>query len=179
MKFRQSVAMVLNCALFVNTSAFAAEEKKEEKLPAYRLQWRDLPRMITDHKVVMKLPDGARVQGKVLAIEPDAMVLDITKTSNKHAYPKGHGSIPRAAVTEFRLVKRTGHTWTVVGTAVGAFVGLLLGGSVLAYASNETGITGGVACGAVALIAGPTALGAWGGWVSDKKTVLITVVPEL
>lgn len=174
MKFRQSVAIVLS-ALLLNATTSAAAKEEKQKIPAYRLQWRDLPRMITDHKVVMKLPDGTRVQGKVLSVEPDAMVLDITKTSDKHAYAKGHGSVPRAAISEFRLVKRTGHTWTVVGTAIGAGVGLALGGVAAVYGGNEgADVAGPVA----ALIAGPTALGFWGGWVSGRKTVLITVVPE-
>ena len=146
-----------------------AAEKKPADLPTIHLQWSDLGPMITGHQVRLTLPDGTRVRGEALSVEPQALVLDIRKTSNRRIWPKGETAIPRASVSEFRLIKTEGNSWRVIGTVLAGVGGAALGIGIAIF-SPPAG---------AAVAAGITGLGFWGGWESDHNTRLVTVAPDL
>jgi hypothetical protein len=54
--------------------------------------------------------------------------VDITKTSNRKAYPKGLVSIPRSEVPSIQLNKPVGHKGLIIGGVVGAGIGATAGG---------------------------------------------------
>ncbi len=164
---------ILAAALFVPASM--AEQKKSNDSSAYRLQWGDLGRIVTNRRVSLTLPSGIRLQGDVTSVEPDSLVLFVTKTSDKRAYPKGRGLVPRPEVTTLRVSKTTGYTWRVAGTAIGGGLGALLGVGLAQYASSRGGHA--VAAGVAGVVI-PTALGYLGGWSADRKTFLVSVEPE-
>jgi len=176
---RQVMAVALCFVFLLQSRPLSAKEQPKKSGPEkqYRLQWGDLAGMITAQKVSMVLPDAARLQGKVLAVEPEALLLDITKTSDRRAHPKGRASIPRASVSVLRLTKPGGHVWQIVGGILGTFGGMLVGALAAVYSGGSdydavvaAGILGGAVLGGVA--------GWWGGRVSDRKVIVITVVPE-
>ena len=80
-----------------------------------RLQWSELPPVVSGQNIEMVLPDATRVKGKVMAITEDELRMRITATSKSQAWPKGDASIPRAAVSVIRIVKRS-KTWRAVLT---------------------------------------------------------------
>jgi hypothetical protein len=180
MKSRTVMAVVLGSAFLLQSCLLSAKEQPKTSGPEkhYRLEWGDLAGMIADQKVSMVLPDAAHLQGRVLGVEPEALVLDITKTSDRRAHPKGHASIPRASVSVLRLTKPGGHVWQIVGGTLGTVGGLVLGVFVAAYGLSNS--AGEAAVGAVIL--GSAAIGGaagwWGGRVSDRRVIVITVVPE-
>jgi hypothetical protein len=146
-----------------------AAEKTETAQRKIHLQWRDLGPMVTGHSVKLKLPGGKQLKGDVLAVEPEALVLDIKGTFDRHAWPKGERSIPKDLVSELRVIKKRGYTWRVVGTVLAGAAGAALGG-VVAFANPGAGI---------ATFAGVTSLGFWGGWISDRTITVITIDPGL
>lgn len=178
MKSRKVTTVLLGLVFLLPGCPLSAKEQPKTSGPEkhYRLEWGDLAGMIRDEKVSMVLPDAAHLQGRVLAVEPEALVLDITKTSDRRAHPKGHASIPRASVSVLRLTKPGGHVWQIVGGTLGSVGGLVLG-ALVAYGAgaNNAAAVGGIILGSAAI--GGVA-GWWGGRVSDRKVIVITVVPE-
>lgn len=149
-------------------------EKQQNEVPKYRLRWQDLGRIITDRRVAVQLPAGTRLQGDVIKVEPDSLVLMITRTSDKHAYPKGRTALPRPEVTSLRVSKSNGYGWRVAGTVIGLGVAAIVVGSTAAvsHAEGQTAAT--------SLLAYPAlgTLGYFGGRSGDLKTFLIEIEPE-
>jgi hypothetical protein len=175
MKSRKVMAVVVGFVFLLHSGPLSAKEKKAGPEKQYRLQWGDLAGMITAQKLSMVLPDAARLQGKVLAVEPEALLLNITKTSDRRAHPKGRASIPRASVSVLRLTKPGGHVGQIVGGILGSLGGLFAG-ALLAWRANADEAAAGVAIVGGAVAGGVA--GWWGGRVSDRKVTVITVVPE-
>jgi len=177
MSSRQVMAVALCFVFLLQSCPLSAKEQPKKSGPEkqYRLQWGDLAGMITAQKVSMVLPDAARLQGKVLAVEPETLVLDITKTSDRRAHPKGRASIPRASVSVLRLTRPGGHVWQIVGGILGSFGGLFAGALAAGYSGGDEVAV--LAAGLGGAVAGGVA-GWWGGRVSDRKVIVITVVPE-
>ena len=71
----------------------ACAESKEQR----QTTWEGLS-AIVGQKVRVVMPDGARIQGRATKVEVDALVVEIHKTSNKTAYPKGKFLVPRATL---------------------------------------------------------------------------------
>jgi hypothetical protein len=177
MKSRKVTAAVVGFVFLLQSCPLLAKEQQRKAGPEkhYRLQWGDLAGMITHQKVSMVLPDAQRLEGKVLAVEPQALVLDLTKTSDRRSYPKGRASIPRASVSVLRLTKPGGHVWQIVGGLLGSLGGLFLGGLV-AYKADAD-----LAAASAMILGAGTAGGVggwWGGRVSDRRVMVIEVVPE-
>lgn len=127
------------------------------------LHWNELSAFVADRSVSLRLPDGSQVKGKVLAVEPDQLVI------------KDH-KIPREQVTTLEVSRPT-KRWRIVGTVVGAAVGFPVG--VVSAVSkdgiftknNDTGIV-------IAIAAGLTAGGFLLGWAADRrKTTVVVVAP--
>jgi hypothetical protein len=139
-----------------------------------RLQWRDLDRLTKGRRIALQLPSGIKLQGDVVSINTDELVLDVCKTSNKQAYPKGRAIVPRPEVTRLNII-RTRHTWRVVGTAIGAGIGTAVAVPVAIYGGNEGVIEPGMVVLAAAV---PTAVGYLLGWAGDRNVMHIVVEPD-
>ena len=59
-----------------------------------RLTWDGLSQLVGKH-VSIPLYDGGAVSGKVREIQADALVIDVSRSSNPVAYPKGPMRVPR------------------------------------------------------------------------------------
>jgi hypothetical protein len=162
-------------ALFVIAGAAAAAPSEKATVQAYRLEWRDLDRVIRGSRISLVLPSGIRLEGDVVAVESDELILNVHKTSNKHAYPKGYATVPRPEVTRCRVVQKRGYTWKAVGTVLGASGGLAVAIPVGSYLHNEGGSA---ALSSVLLVGVPAALGYLAGWSADRSVMEIAVEPE-
>ena len=58
-----------------------------------QVKWEDLS-IVTGHTVRISLPGGI-VTGKAGTVEADALVVEVQKTSDPNAYPKGTLRVPR------------------------------------------------------------------------------------
>ena len=99
------------------------------------LRWGELSPFIVDQRIRLHLPEDVRLKGKVLSVRDDGLVVDVKKTSNKEAYPKGQSLIPRAHVSLIGLGKR-GVKYRAIFTTGGIVVGA---GLVIATAAYGAG----------------------------------------
>jgi hypothetical protein len=159
-------------ALLLFAAAAAAETPPPDR--AYRLQWRDLDRVARTRTIDLTLPSGIRLRGVVVSVEAEELVMDVARTSNRRAYPKGRATVPRPEVQRFRLIEKKGHTWRAVGAAIGGTIGTAIAIPMAMYLHNEGGSAAGAATLAVAI---PAGLGYLVGWSSDRKVMDIVVEP--
>jgi hypothetical protein len=125
------------------------------------------------------MPGGAVITGKATSVESDALVVDVRKTSDRTAYPKGVVRVPRATLHRFEM-----QTKGKVGRAVGTPVGFLVGGAggVGAWMGIQGGLWGNKNQGAAATaLIGITAAGTVAGYFLgnsiDKQWTVIEVLP--
>ena len=103
------------------------------------IRWNELSALIVGHPVAIPLATGTEVAGEALSVRDDALMLDIRKTSDARRYPKGEALIPRTAVTEIRLTENRGAGARVLGSAVGALVGIVAGAEIAAHGTRTEG----------------------------------------
>ena len=163
------------CCLLLATAAVGAEKDQvDASRRTFRLEWRDLDRMVHGRNIDITLPSGIRLKGRVTSVDVDALMLDVSKTSNKRAYPKGRAVVPRAEVTQFRLARKDGHTWSAVGAGIGGSIGTGVAIGAVQVIEGD-----GLKAMAAALLVGlPSAIGYGLGWGTDHESVNILVVPD-
>ncbi|HCC58321.1 MAG TPA: hypothetical protein DEQ47_13895 [Solibacterales bacterium] len=105
--------------LFFNALLFAGSADTRQ------IAWSDLPTVF--HKNIrIVMPDGTRIEGKAVALETDALAVQVTKTTNGNDYPKGRLLVPRATLRAFDIPNPTYH-WRVLGTVLGILAGVAAG----------------------------------------------------
>lgn len=163
------------CYLLLAAAAMGADKDlKESGRKTFRLEWRDLDSMVRGRNIDLTLPSGIQLKGRVTSVEEDALMLDVRKTSNKRAYPKGRAVVPRPEVTRFTLARKEEHTWTAVGAGIGGSIGAL-GAIGAAQLIGREGPKVAVA----SILAGlPVAVGLASGWAADHEYVKVVVVPD-
>jgi hypothetical protein len=117
--------------LFFNALLFAGIADTRQ------IAWSDLPTVFHKNlRIVM--PDGTRIEGKAVALETDALAVEVTKTTNVNDYPKGRLLVPRATLRAFDIPNPT-YRWRILGAVGGAVagVGAL---AVFAYFTNGNGV---------------------------------------
>ncbi len=117
---RSSVAILMTTML-AGQSAAIAESRPIE------LKWSELGSHIQDRNIELVLPDGASIDGEVEAVRDDALVLNIKKTSNTAAHPKGNAVIPRTSVSGLLIKESRGKWGRSVGVTLGTLTGVTLG----------------------------------------------------
>ncbi len=122
--------------------------------------------------VSMTMPSGATVSGALTAVEDENLVLQVRQSSDKKASPKGRLAVPRAQVKSLELPSK-GRGFKALGTIVGAFAGVGLGGYAAAHTNS---VAAGIAVFA-AVGGGVTALGYYLGAAPEHRTTIITVRP--
>ena len=129
--------------------------------------------------VSIAMPGGTVIAGKAIGTESDALVVDVKKTSDRAAYPKGVVRVPRATLHRFEMETK-GKVGRTVGTPLGFFVG---GGAGL---GAWIGIQGGILnnnnpSGAAAALVGLTAAGTVAGYLIgnsvDKRWTPVEILP--
>jgi hypothetical protein len=172
MSARQSIAVLLVFAWLAQDVAMAGQ--KLPRIPKDgRLSWAELGPVAVDRKAKVLLSDGTKVEGPVLAVRPASLVLEIAKTSDKHAWPKGQTEIPRTSVSQFRLVKDSG-PGKLVGGILGTVGGIMTTGAIVALTESAGALVAGLFVAIPAMAVG----GYYLGKLADVRTRLITIVPD-
>jgi hypothetical protein len=166
------------CYLLLATAAVGAEKDpkdlKDSGRRTFRLEWRDLDRMVRGRSIDITLPSGVQLKGRVTSVELDALMLDVRKTSNKRAYPKGRAVVPRPEVTQFTLARKEGYAWSAVGASIGGTIGAGVAAGLVQVLEGD-----GQRAAAAALAIGiPAAIGYGLGWGADHEYVNVIVVPD-
>jgi hypothetical protein len=142
------------------------------------VKWEGLT-VVVGHTVSIAMPGGAVITGKATGVESDALVVDVQKTSDRTAYPKGVVRVPRATLHRFEMQTK-GKVGRIVGTPVGFVVG---GGAGLgAWVGIQGGLWGNNnPTGAAAAWIGIAAAGTVGGYLLgnsvDKHWTAIEILP--
>jgi hypothetical protein len=121
-------AAILMCLVWCAAPAEAA---------SLELRWSELAPIILEHRVKVVLPGGQEIQGQAVAVREDALVLDIEKTSDRKAYPKGQGSIPRTSLTTLQVETIRGSGGRTMGLIAGVLGGVVLGGDLIAHTAHS------------------------------------------
>lgn len=161
----QRFTAVLMAALCLGQSlAMAAQQ--------VQVAWSELAPLTVDKKVSLNLVDSKRVQGEMLAVRPDELVLNIRKSSDRKLYPNGQASIPREAVSEIRVIREKGPVKLFGGVA--GTIGGLFASAGLAYVGAGAAAIPGL----VLLVPVSAVAGYYAGKALDRRTTIITIAPE-
>src|ERR1035441_8831290 len=104
-----SLALLLAVPLLANAAA------------PMHVKWEGLT-VVTGNTVSIAMPGGAVITGKATSVESEALVVDVRKTSDRTAYPKGVVRVPRATLHRLEMQTK-GKVGRAVGTPVGFVVG--------------------------------------------------------
>ena len=115
-----------------------------------QIAWNDLSAILAKN-VRIVMPDGTRIEGKAVALESDALAVQVTKTTNVNDYPKGRLLVPRATLQAFDIHRPTFY-WRVIGVFVGAVGGAVAGVGISATHFGRTSSGGPVAATAAAVV---------------------------
>jgi hypothetical protein len=74
---------------------------------AQQVAWSDVHSAVAGAKIKMVLPSGTEIQGRLLEVGPEALTMDVTKTSSSKEIGKGKASIPCASVSAAGSVSAT------------------------------------------------------------------------
>ena len=140
-----------------------------------RVPWEGLS-MTVGKTVLVATPKGPVVTGKVTSVEPDALVVLVTKTNDPSAHVKGELRVPRATLRVVRMQTK-GVLYRAVVAFLGTGAGFVAGtASALAFDWNghhdtaaRAAILGGGAAG--------IALGYLAGNKADRRWTTIEIVP--
>ena len=138
------------------------------------IRWNELAALIVGNEVTIPLTGGAVVAGEVLSVRDDSIMLEIRKTSDRIRYPKGQTPIPRAVVSEVRLLERRGMGGRVLGSVVGALVGIAAGVEIAIHGPNSE--AAGVTTFTAVAVAGSVG-GYYAGRSADRRTKVLHVAP--
>jgi hypothetical protein len=142
------------------------------------VKWEGLT-VVTGSTVSIAMPGGAVITGKATSVESDALVVDVRKTSDRTAYPKGVVRVPRATLHRFEM-----QTKGKVGRAVGIPVGFVVGfaGGLGAWIGIQGGILNdknptAATVAWIGLAAAGTVGGCFLGNSIDKQWTVIEILP--
>ena len=139
--------------------------------------------MIQGMDIRMILPDTTLIRGLALDVRPDALVIDVRRTSNPRLHAKGRTDIPRSDVSTIELFLRRSRSSPGTGPeagAIGAGLGAAAVSPLLFYLGETNKASGWV--GLAILIAGAVGGAMVANRIANRHTsnpndVLITVVP--
>ena len=137
------------------------------------LKWTELASVIGGHDVELSAPGGVLVRGEVISVRDDALVLDVSRSSDTTKYPKGSASIPRASVQELTVDRSRGSAGKNLGTIIGVIAGVIAGGYIAGTTTDSA--SAGIPM-FIGLASGMTVAGYYIGKSADKHTTVIHVV---
>jgi hypothetical protein len=132
---RQAMALVAAFGIIAQDPAFARPAPPEGKIPA-AVTWEELAGFVVARRISVKVPDGTRLEGEALAVRPDAIVLDVQKSSNRKLHPKGQGEVSRQGITEILVLREGLAIFRILGGVGGAIGGLMLSVGMAVAADN-------------------------------------------
>ena len=142
-----------------------------------RLTWDELPRLV-GKQVSIAMYNGGAVAGRVREVQPDALVIEVARSTNLTVYPKGPLRVPRERLHVLDLHGK-GYKYRVIGTALGFLAGTAGGfGVAIGVQGGILGDEHSTAAGTalVGMMAGVTAAGYAVGNAADRRTTTIQII---
>ena len=169
------LALLIAASLSVPRTGLAASQEE------IQLPWSQIESHVHGQKVGLVLPDGVRIEGKVLSVDADALILDVKSSSEPRAQRKGASSIPRSAVSVLQLKQIKGNSrWigAAIGAGGGGVGGWLLAEGVFHVSGEGLQSAPTVVTSVAGLVAGATAIGYFVGRQRDQHVTFIKIIPE-
>src|SRR5580658_8212604 len=139
MRNRNAIGMALLAAL-----VWGAPRARAGAVDERQINWAGLS-VVVGQRVRVLMPDGARVEGKATGLEVDALAIEVTKSSNRKAYPKGRFLASRATLRAVDVVQPSTVYWRIICTALGGGIGYVaLRGAINSAKASSTGATVGL-----------------------------------
>jgi len=126
-----------------------------------RVKWDGLS-MVVGKTVAMAMPDATVIVGKARSVQADALEVQVAKSTNPAAWPKGLTQVPRATLRTVEMRTKSVH-YRIIGTVVG-FVAGTVGGLAAAVAIGGGVFGNGNQDAAAAAVIGVAAAGTAGGY---------------
>jgi hypothetical protein len=164
---QKAVALTVAFGMLAQQTALAAPKET-------RITWNELRDVAVEKRVSTVLPDGTRLEGEVLAVRAESLVLDVNKTSHKKLHPKGQQEIPRASIGEIRVIRHRGAGMRIVGGILGA-IGGLAAVSGLAFLTENVAV---LIPGFVLIIPTSAVAGYYAGKLADRSITRLVIQPE-
>jgi len=165
---KRCVAIGLLLVLGCVAPRVAAESREQRQTT-----WEGLA-VVVGHTVKIVMPDGARIEGEATGVEVDALAIEVAKSSNRKAYPKGRFLASRATLRAVDVVQPSTKHWRIICTALGGGIGYVaLRGAINLVKSSNTGAGAGFG----ALGAGLPVAGYFIGNAADRRIVTYVIVP--
>jgi hypothetical protein len=142
------------------------------------VKWEGLT-VVVGKTVSIAMPGGAVITGKATGVESDALVVEVKKSSDHSAYPKGVVRVPRATLHRLEMQTK-GKVGRIVGTTVGGVVGFA-GGFGAAFGieggllSNNHDAAAGTAL--IGITIGGAVVGYFVGNAADKHWTAVEILP--
>jgi hypothetical protein len=170
------MAVLVGFGLLAQDAAFARQAPPP--LPAnarqVELAWNELGSILVEQKISTVLAGGVKLQGEVLAVRPDSLVLDVQKSSRKALYPQGQTEIPRSAVGEVKIIRQRSPVMRIIGGIAGTIGGLALV-SWLAFVTDSAAV---LIPGLILAVPLSAVGGYYAGKLADTYTITITIRPD-
>ncbi len=137
--------------------------------------WGELSQEVQlDWTLRLVLPDATVIQGQRASFTPDALTLQVLKTSNAAQHPKGQVTIPREQVKTLGI-RKSGIKFRTIGALAPVAAGTAAAGMIASDKHLESAVAGAVVFLSVA-VAGGTA-GFFIGRAADRSFHTVTVKP--
>jgi len=171
---RKVMAALVASSILIGDAAFARQVTTPPATPrTVEIAWDELAGMVVEKTITTVLTDGAKVQGEVLAVRPESLVLDIRKSSRKKVYPAGQAAIARRLVTEIQVIRHCSPIGRITLGILGAIGGISVA-SGLAITTDSAAILPG----ALLIIPVSTVAGYYAGKLADRRITRIAIRPE-
>ena len=137
--------------------------------------WGELSQEVQpDWTLRMVLPDATVIQGQRASFTPEALTLQVVKTSNAAQHPKGQITIPREQVKTLGI-RRNGIKFRTIGALAPVTAGTAAGGLIASDKHLESAVAGAVVFLAVAGVGGTA--GFFIGRAADRSFHAVIVKP--
>ncbi len=139
------------------------------------VRWEGLS-IVAGKTVMVAMPEGPLITGKVTGVEPDGLVVKVTKTTDQKICPKGELRVPRATLHVFQM-RTDGKVFHVLLTLVGAGAGFTAGGlaamAIDWHGNNDAAVWAAVIGGGTA----GTVAGFMAGRAADRRWTTVEILP--
>jgi hypothetical protein len=152
------------------------------------LRWSELSAAVSGKTLTLVARDGARLEGKVLEVGSEALIIHVKRSSNALDYPEAKLVVSRESVAFFELKKPASKVLrgVLIGIGTGAAGAALVAGLLGAQASAHAPRTpspnqirnAGIAIGAVSVFAGVMVGIQEGRQHIDQVLTIIRIAPE-
>ncbi len=164
----RALALCVMC-FFLTPVALEAQDE------GLNLTWDELGSVINREMVALTLTDGPRIEGRVRIVRETGIEINIRKTDDDGAYPKGLRSIDRASVSSVQLIEES-IRWRWIGAGVGFLGATLISTFAITGPSGTDSDTRNVVAGLVTV--GGGLAGYFMGREKDRRSTNITVVTD-